>query len=103
MTCMAYCELCEMDLEFCEHGLGARRRAATVASSELLVSPNGMAHFPGCPHKGDDPDYSRWATLDAPRAWEHLGNGEQLPATGGKLPDLVAKSRCQDCVSHGPW
>ncbi len=25
MKCMAYCELCEMDREFCEHGLGERR------------------------------------------------------------------------------
>jgi len=83
MKCMAYCNLCEMDLEFCEHGLAARRRAATAAVGQLLISPNGMAHFPGCPHRGDDPDYSRWATLDAPRAWERLGNGEQLAATGG--------------------
>jgi hypothetical protein len=103
MSSMAYCELCEMDRGFCEHGLAERRRAATAATGELLISRNGMAHFPGCPHKGDDPDYRRWATLDTPRAWERLGNGEQLHATGGERPDLVATSRCQDCVSHGPW
>lgn len=74
-----------------------------MAVGQLLISPSGMAHFPGCPDKGDDPDYSRWATLDVPRAWERLGNGEQLAATSGKPPDLVAKSRSQDCVSHGPW
>jgi hypothetical protein len=103
MKSMADCELCEMDREFCEHGLAERRRADTQVDRELRISPRGMAHFPGCPHKGDDPDYRRWATLDTPRAWERLGNGEQLLATGGERPGLVARSRCQDCVSHGPW
>jgi hypothetical protein len=103
MHSMAYCELCEMDRESCEHGLMERRRAATAVAGELLISPNGVAHFPGCPHKGDDPDYRLWATLDTPRAWQRLGNGEQVQATGGERPDLVAVSRCQDCLSHGPW
>ena len=103
MNSMAYCELCQMAREFCEHGPAERRHATMEADRELRISPNGMAHFPGCPHKGDDPDYRRWATLDTPRAWERLGNGEQLLATGGERPDLVARSRCQDCVSHGPW
>jgi hypothetical protein len=35
---MAYCELCEMDRAFCEHGQGDRRKAATVAAGELLIS-----------------------------------------------------------------
>ncbi len=100
---MAYRELCGMDREFCEHGLLERRRNAIAIARELLISPNGMAHFPGCPHKGDDPDYSRWATLDTPRAWERLGNSEQLPATGGACPSLMVRTRCQDCVDHGPW
>jgi hypothetical protein len=103
MHSMAYCELSEMDREFCGHGLAERRKGATVVAGELLISPNGMAHFPGCPHKGDDPDYSRWGKLDMQRAWERLGNGEQLQATGGGRPDLVARSRCQDCLSHGRW
>lgn len=102
MSFMAYCELCEMDREFCPHGLADRQRVAAVVG-RLLIHPNGMAHFPGCPHKGDHPDYSRWAELDTPRAWERLGNGEHLQATGGKRLDLVAQSRCKDCVSHGPW
>jgi hypothetical protein len=100
---MAYCELCDMDRQFCEHGLAERRRYAAAIVPKLLISPNGMAHFPGCPHKGGDPDYDRWAELDMPRAWERLGNAEQLPATGGKSPSLIATTRCQDCVSHGPW
>jgi hypothetical protein len=100
---MAYCELCDMDREFCEHGLADRRRSAATIVRELLISPNGMAHFPGCPHKGDDPDYSHWASIDTPRAWERLGNGEQLAATSGKCSSLVARTRCRDCLDHGPW
>jgi len=103
MNDMAYCELCDMDREFCEHGLTDRRRSAATIVRELLISPNGMAHFSGCPHKGDDPDYSRWASIDTSRAWERLGNGEQLAATGGRCPGLMARSRCRDCVDHGPW
>jgi hypothetical protein len=80
---MAYCELCDMDREFCEHGLTERRRNAPTIARELLISPNGTAHFPGCPHKGDDPDYSRWACLDTPRAWERLGVTRQRDGTSG--------------------
>jgi hypothetical protein len=48
----------------------------------LLISPNGMAHFPGCPHKSDDPGYGRCAEFDTPRAWERLGNREHVQAAG---------------------
>lgn len=102
MECVTYCDRCEMDRDSCEHGLAERRRAASTGASRLLISPKGMAHFPECPHK-DDSDYRRWAELDTPRAWERLANGEQLPATGGSRPDLIAKTRCMDCVDHGPW
>jgi hypothetical protein len=89
MDNVAYCDRCEMDREYCEHGLAERRRTASASASNLRISPSNMAHFPACPHKGDDPDYSRWAELDTPRAWERLGNGEELRATDGR--DLVAK------------
>jgi hypothetical protein len=92
-----------MDREFCEHGLMDRRGSAVTNVRELLISPAGMAHFPGCPHKGNDPDYSHWASIDTPRAWERLGNGEQLAATGGICLGLVATIRCRDCADHGPW
>jgi hypothetical protein len=69
---MACCEPCEMDREFCPHRLAERRRAVA-----------------------DDPDYSRWAKLDTPRAWERPGNGEHLQATDGRRLDLMARSRCE--------
>lgn len=103
MDIMTYCDLCEMDLNYCEHGLAERRQSASVHSTILLISPSKMAHFPGCFHKGDDQDYSRWAELDTPQAWQRLGNGEQLPATGGNRPELIAETRCPDCEAHGPW
>jgi hypothetical protein len=90
---MAFCELCDMDYEFCEHGLVERRTHAAALTRQLLISPNGMAHFPGCPYKGDDPDYSRWAELDTLRAWERLGNGERLEATGGEHSDLDSEDQ----------
>lgn len=89
MGSMAYCDLCDMDREFCEHGLAEKRRNVVATVSRLLISPNGIAHFPGCPHKGDHKDYRRWADLETARAWERLGNGEQLQATGGLSPDLT--------------
>jgi hypothetical protein len=100
---VAYCDLCEMDRSYCVHGLEDRRQAASSNASVLLVSPRGMAHFSGCPHKGDDRDYSRWAEITSPNAWQRLGNGEELQATGGSNLDLVARTRCQDCVGNGPW
>jgi len=91
-----------MDRDPCEHGLAERRRAVSTSASSVLISPNNnMAHFRECPHK-DDPDYSRWAELDMPHAWERLGNGEYLSATGGARPDLIGMTRRQDCVDHGP-
>lgn len=98
------CTRCELPLSMCEHGLRARiTDTADALTATLLISPTGLAHFAGCPHKGDDPDLSRWAELDAPRAWTRLGNRESIPATGGEKVDLIARGRCQDCVAHGPW
>jgi hypothetical protein len=99
---VAYCDLCEMDRSFCVHGLEDRRQAASSNASALLVSPRGMAHFSGCPHKGDDRDYSRWAEITSPNAWQRLGNGEELQATGGSNPDLIAWSPAHIAFRPGP-
>ena len=98
----ALCEIDDLPLAQCEHGLKVRQ-VARAQVSVLQISPAGYAHFPGCAHKGDDPDMSRWAELDTPGSWTRLANGEQMPATGGARPDLVATTRCLDCVDHGPW
>jgi hypothetical protein len=34
----------------------------------VLISPQDYAHFPGCPHKGADPDLSRWGKISDPDA-----------------------------------
>jgi hypothetical protein len=99
---MSTCPLCDLELDWCEHGLGAAQKER-AALATLLVSPRGMAHFVGCPHKGDDDDFTLWAELDTPSAWLRLANGERLRATAGARDDLVATSRCSDCVEHGPW
>jgi hypothetical protein len=87
----------------CPHGLPERHGAAASKMTELLIAPSGLAHFPGCPHKGDHGDYSGWGKLETPNAWQRLGNGESLKATRGFRLDRIATGRCQDCVSHGPW
>ena len=98
---MAICALCELERDFCEHGLADRRQLKAKQISTLWISPTNTAHFPGCPHKGDDPDFSRWGELDVENAWTRLGNGEHLRATGGARADRIATSRCEDCVAHG--
>ncbi len=59
MNDMAYSDLRDMDRDFCEHGLTERRRNAAAIVNGLLIYPNGIAHFQGCHHKGNDPDYTR--------------------------------------------
>lgn len=43
MNDVTYCDLCDMDREFCGHGLAQRRRNVTATSKELLISPTGVA------------------------------------------------------------
>ena len=85
MNDMAYCDLCDLDRDFCEHGMTETRRNAAAAADGLLISPTGIAHFPGCHHKGDDPDYSRWARLDTSRAWERLGTASSCPPPAARV------------------
>lgn len=91
------CERCDLPVGQCEH-TRAPKRQAQPEPDLILISPREMAHIPGCPHKGDDPDYSNWAEIrNIPRAWERIGNGEALDATGGANKNLQAKIRCKDC------
>ena len=84
---VAICPLCDLELDWCVHGLQATQKER-ASSAMLLISPRGMAHFAGCPHKGDDDDLTLWAKLEAPVAWSRLGSGEKIPATGGQPPEL---------------
>lgn len=104
---MPYCELCDLDLSGCVHGRKSDERAAREArkkrakSATLQVSPRGVAHFKGCPHKGDDPDFRERVEVADAGAWESLGDGEQFPAYGSAVKSHVARSRCSDCVNRG--
>ena len=40
MNGMAYCDLCEMDREFCEHGLAERRRNAAATAGGFTITIN---------------------------------------------------------------
>lgn len=100
---MDHCELCDLPRSQCPHGRAEASQARSIQARELLVSPAGLAHFPGCPHKGEDDDYSRWGVINLENVWTRIGNGEQIQATGGENPVLIARDRCRDCIEHGPW
>lgn len=91
-----------MDLAWCVHGL-ENRQSARERTSALEVSPRGWAHFPGCPHKGDDPEKARWGRIEEPDAWQVLGNGVRITTADQIGRELVAHHRCETCLAHGPW
>lgn len=62
-----------------------------------------MAHFDGCPHKGDDADYDAWGLVDEQGAWQRIGNGDTIAISDALGRPLAATSRCSDCIAHGPW
>jgi hypothetical protein len=63
----------------------------------LLISPSGKAHFPGCPHKGGDPDYSPRSPedplrlgLNASLRGDAVGDRAVIAGDGGRsVVDLV--------------
>ena len=62
----------------------------------IYVSRTGLAHLPGCPHlhnKGRE-----WGIIDERGAWDAIGRGLQVQATGGRLAGRIAKSRCATCA-----
>ena len=99
---MTWCDLCDLDRATCVHGM-ADRTTARARTAVVLVSPRGVAHFDGCPHKGDDPDYARWGRIEGVDTWQVLGNGGHLPTVDTLGRPIIATKRCLDCVDHGPW
>ena len=96
------CELTDLPTESCDHCRTLESANRKVPDQLLLVSPRGLAHFSGCMHKGDDPDFSDWSTLEVPNAWERLGNRETLVSDGGARAGREVVGRCFTCVETGP-
>jgi len=93
------CERCDLVVGQCEH---TRPLAAPprVDSARILVSPQLMAHLPGCGHN-DESDLSRWGEIrGVSQAWERIGNGDVLETNAGAVLGRPARSRCQDCVNR---
>ena len=84
---------------------GAKARASAMADSAdvVLVSPQDYAHFPGCPHKGADPDLMMWGKISDPGAWEKLRYGRELTAVFAGWTETKAWQLCKTCDAHGPW
>jgi len=78
-----------------------RQRVPTLPSCWSL--PVASRTFRSVPTRAMIVTTAAGAEINTPNAWQRLGNGEELQATGGSRPDLIAKTRCQDCVDHGPW
>ncbi len=104
------CELCDLELDHCVHGLAEQRRKS-LSKAVVQVSPRNIAHLEGCMHKGDDPDFAAWGEITTEGAWTHLC--ETMPADGGVISDLVTNSGavsglgvthvCKNCREHGRW
>lgn len=101
----AHCDFCDLPLDQCEHGARTKTRFKAQSVGMLEVSPAHMAHYPGCPHKGDDSDRKGWGEIrHAPdSAWQQLGNRQPVTSDAGARPGLVAAQRCSTCDEHGPW
>ena len=84
---------------------GSRGQVSAMPESAVvvLVSPQDYAHFPGCPHKGADPDMSMWGKISEPGAWDQLRDGREMTAVFAGWTETKAWRRCKDCVAHGPW
>jgi hypothetical protein len=77
MEYMACCERCEMDRAYLRVRTGPKASGSEHVRLQVADLAQGDAYLPGCPHKGDDPDYDRWGELDAPGAGR-AGNGEHV-------------------------
>src|SRR3954447_24920764 len=98
---MTWCDLFDLDRSMCVHGTAERRRTREPVGP-VLISPRGYAHLEGCMHNTES-DFTTWGVIDTPDPWHRLGNGEQLAATGGGNPRLIARERCRTCeAQEGP-
>jgi len=98
------CELCDLELEQCIHGLAEAKRKAKLKVL-VQVSPNNVAHLEGCAHKGEDEDFAKWGEITGEGAWIHLC--QTMPLNGGVTSDLITNSGaviglqvfhvCKDC------
>ena len=92
-TVTVRCELCDLPIDQCVHGLAEQRRKAAV-SALVRVSPTHTAHLDGCPHKGDDDDYTGWGEITQPGSWLHLCKTVPPEYTGEKVvADLTTNIR----------
>ena len=104
------CDLCDLEFDQCLHGL-AEQKSRTLFKVVVQVAPSHVAHLPGCAHKGEDEDFSKWGEITDDGAWVHLC--QTMPADGGMVSDLVTNSGsvigleishvCKDCRAHGIW
>jgi hypothetical protein len=95
------CEKTDLLVAHCDH-CQQRRHAPRANRVEWLeVSPTNYAHIPGCFHKGDDPDRSRWGEIrkNPSQAWDRLWNRDVVVADAGAQVGLEARRPCQHCVS----
>ena len=97
------CEKTDLLVAHCDHCKPNRHAPRAIRVELLEVSPTNFAHIPGCFHKGDDPDRSRWGEIrkNPSQAWERLGNGDVVAADAGERVGIEARVRCRHCVSRG--
>lgn len=103
------CEICEMERDWCVHGLADRKthQQPTHVTDELLVSPAGLAHLDGgngttaCEHKVVGDFQRRGALIGIKDAWQRLSNNEHIKCNGGARTDLVATRLCSTCERIG--
>ncbi|MFI8523078.1 hypothetical protein ACIGB8_01435 [Promicromonospora sukumoe] len=81
---------------FCSPG----NRPSSTDTSVVHVSPEKVGHLPGCMHKGEDEDYTRWGEIHAPGAWQDLRNGRRLLTDHGAVIGMAATRACKSCIAR---
>ncbi|WP_344678972.1 hypothetical protein [Saccharopolyspora taberi] len=90
------CELCELPVGQCPHTRPAQP-APSRAHHQILVSPSGTAHVPGCMHNTES-RFDEWGEIrDVPNAWERIKTGQAIQANAGADRSRVATKVCSTC------